>query len=658
MDFRKRKKAVSSGLFHQLAARNVRKSAKDYFIYFFTLMLSVCLFYSFNSISTQFASLGLEDPLNYLAFSSSVLTAFSVLVCVIMGALVVYANRFLLRRRKKEMGIYAVLGMERKDLNRLLMRETFRIGIFSLIAGLFLGVFAAQILSLITAKIIGISLASYHFMISVKAILLSIVFFGILFFFVHRFNVRELKKMSLLDMLNADRKNETSSEGNRLFTVLLAVLSVLFLLGGYGFLTVMAERDAFKALALGTLLLIAGTVFFFSAFLKIAVRFMKKRKRFSYRKLHMFTAGQFSSQLRTGSISIAMTSILLYLSMVLIIIGPGIGKFLTNGIENADPYDATVSYAPNADHAKNALNPMEGLVKAGFSVKSFSNEYGSFWIYDAPDSAAGLFSEEQKIPAVIGIEDYNRILKLQNIAPVRLGAGEYAVNYAFPASKNSTDPKPVKIGRTVLTMAEKGIWHHALENKNALIDGGTLIVPQQLVKNLTPQRWCLNLNLSEKAKNSGTDLREKWISASADSYAIWTRQEVMMSLASDNLLMTYLGIYLGITFLITAGAALALQQLSRASENAKRYGLLKKLGVSRKDRNRLLQKELKIYFGFPLFIAVLNSAAAVTAIFRNFHGLAPEVIISVSGISTLLVFTVYAVYYFTTYFGNKRILKL
>lgn len=249
--FNKSTGAVPADMMNRLAARNVKKSAKDYFIYFFTLMLSVCLFYSFNSISTQFASLGLEDPLNYLAFSSGVLTAFSILVCIIMGALVVYANRFLLRRRKKEMGVYASLGMERSDLNKMLMKETFFIGIFSLLAGLILGIFAGQILSLATAKLIGLSLSNYSFMISAKAIILSVIFFGILFFFVHLFNVKELGKMSLLDMLYADRKNETVSEGKSGILTFFALLSLILIFGGYAVLIQMSGVEAFKALGIG-----------------------------------------------------------------------------------------------------------------------------------------------------------------------------------------------------------------------------------------------------------------------------------------------------------------------------------------------------------------------------------------------------------------------
>lgn len=159
-------------------------------------MLSVCLFYSFNSVSTQFSSLGIEDKLNYLAFSSSMLNAFSVVVCVIMGALVVYANRFLLRRRKKRWGFMRRLEWAKNSSAH--ERNPSDWCVLSDFRDCF-GNFAAQILSLLTAKLAGISLISYHFMISFKAIGLS-VYFGILFFFVHRFNIRELKKMSLLDI--------------------------------------------------------------------------------------------------------------------------------------------------------------------------------------------------------------------------------------------------------------------------------------------------------------------------------------------------------------------------------------------------------------------------------------------------------------------------
>lgn len=667
-------------VFRGLAAKNVKKSAKDYFIYFFTLMLSVGLFYSFNSISTQFASLGLEDNLNYLAFSSSVLTAFSVLVCIIMGALVVYANRFLLRRRKKEMGIYATLGLKRSDLNRILMRETLCIGVFSLAAGIVLGIFGAQILSLATAKLVGIELSNYKFMISFKGIVLSILFFGILFIFVHLFNVKELKKMSLLEMLYADKKNEEVSEEKGAVSALLAVLSLVFILGGYGVLTVLSGSTAFKALAWGGTLLIVGTILFFMAALRIAAKVMKKNKRYYYRGINIFTTSQFSARLKTEGRSLAMTAILLYLSLSLTILGPGIGKFVMNGVENATPYDGTIYYAPMADEGKAASDPMKYLRASGFELQHFSNEYEGFWIYGTPDVTTEFLGGEEKKSSgtqeqdyysydisnpltVIGVDDYNRMLGLQGIEPVRLAEGKFAISYAFPPIEETVkafekNPKPLNLGNNVLTLAENGILHHALENKNVLTDEGLLVVPQHLAESLTPQRWILNFNFSSEYKEPDRDIYAEWWNADLNGYGMWLKQEALVSLSADNLLMTYLGIYLGITFLITSGAVLALQQLSQSSDNRKRYQLLRKLGVSRKDMKRSLRKQLRVYFGIPLILAVLHSIVTVFMIFRYFQGLDMAVIVSVVGFGVLMVFAVYTVYFITTYLGSRRILQV
>lgn len=676
--FNKSTGAVPADMMNRLAARNVKKSAKDYFIYFFTLMLSVCLFYSFNSISTQFASLGLEDPLNYLAFSSGVLTAFSILVCIIMGALVVYANRFLLRRRKKEMGVYASLGMERSDLNKMLMKETFFIGIFSLLAGLILGIFAGQILSLATAKLIGLSLSNYSFMISAKAIILSVIFFGILFFFVHLFNVKELGKMSLLDMLYADRKNETVSEGKSGILTFFALLSLILIFGGYAVLIQMSGVEAFKALGIGGVLLIAGTVCFFRAALRIAAKMMKKNRGYYYRGLNMFTVSQFSTRLKTEGRSVSMIAILLFLSISLMIIGPGMGKFVMNGVEMATPYTGTIFYSSQADEGKMAADPMAHLKQSGIDISRLAEDYVSFWTYETPEvtndfltgdkeqDKTGMGQEEwstvSRLP-IIGIEDYNRMLALQNEEPLLLNDEEYAVNYAFPPMKEPLEKfrqkkEPLTISGTTLTLANDGIQKHAWENKNVLLDAGTIIVPQYLTENLTKDRWILDFNYMGANKDSAADLREKWMMEGPDNYTLWTRQEALISVTSDNLMVTYLGIYLGITFLITSGAVLALQQMSQSLDNGKRYALLKKMGVSRRDMRRSLMKQLKNYFGFPLVLAALHSAVAVWSLFRYFQGLETSVIVSVAGFSTILVLAVYAIYFITTYVASRRILEL
>ena len=657
----------SNRLLRKMAAGNVRKNVKDYFIYFFTLTFSVCLFYSFNSVSTQFDSLGLEDPLNYLSFSSGMLAGFSVLVCLIMGALVVYANRFLLRRRKKEMGIYATLGMEQKDLNRLLMMETLRIGGFSLVLGLVIGIFAAQVLSLVTARLAGVGLQSYRFMVSGYAIVLSAVFYGILFLFVHWFHVRELKKMSLLELLTADRKNETVTDGKWIVPGLLAVFSVLCILGGYQVILRMAGDDVAKALAWGGLLLLTGTFFFFTAALRIGVQLMKRNRRYYYRGLNLFTVNQMSSVLRTEGRTVAMVSILLFLSLSLTMIGPGMGKYVMNGIENAAPFDGTVYYAPNPDQEHRSAEPMEDLGRGGFDIGQFSDTYEAFWVYTSPSVPLSFLTGEsypgwgqEPLLAIMGVEDYNRILALQGIGPVSLEAGEYGISYAFPPAEAGLkafceDPRPLKLDDRLLLLKKEGLWRHALQNRNVLVDDGMLVVPQEIAERLTKWMWYLDFNFSG---GYDTLFRESWYDSAPRGFGVATRQEVLMSLASDNLLMTYLGLYLGFTFLIIAGAVLAIRQLSRSFDDGMRYGLLKKLGVSRRDMRRSLFRQLAICFGCPLLLSLLNADVAAAAVFRHFEGLRPVTAVIVAGSGIGMVITVYVLYFITTYLGSRRFLQI
>lgn len=656
------KSTISSKIFNELAAKNVKKSSKDYFIYFFTLMLSVCLFYSFNSISTQFAALGLEDRLSYLSFSSSVLTAFSVLVCFIMGALVVYANRFMLRRRKKEMGIYATLGMERRDLNHILMKETLKIGVVSLAAGIVFGIFAAQILSLVTAKLAGLSLESYHFMISVKAIVLSILFFGILFLFVHRFNVKELKKMSLLDMIYADRKNETAIAEKNGKDMICMLISIFMMAGGYAVLFIIAEKSVFKALGIGGLLLIIGTLLFFTSVFKIMPKIMKLNKKKYFRGLNMFAASQLSSRAKSQGKSGAMISVLLFLSLSLSILGPGLGKFVMNGIENADPYDVTISYSAQF-REEVSDDPMSDLKSGGFDVEAFSDSYVNFWTYQSPMVTTQLLGEKESVPLVIiGLDDYNRLLAQQNKDSVVLGENEYAIVYAFPPAEEklkafAREPKPLLIADTELTMAENGLKRNAWKNSNVLSDEGAVIVPQNIAEGLERGMWMLNFNFYHASKEVYDAFYEEWYASVTDDFILLSGEEAIISVTADNLLTTYLGIYLGITFLITSGAVLALQQLSQSADNIERYDLLRKLGASRRDLKRSLTKQLKVYFGLPMLIALLHTAVILFLTFRLFEGLALTAMLAIIGFGVMLILAVYGVYVTATYAGSRRMLQ-
>ncbi|MSB59420.1 FtsX-like permease family protein, partial [Paeniclostridium sordellii] len=172
------KKNTSDKMFNELAVKNVKKSLKDYAIYFITLVFGVILLYTFNSIEDNIKLLGGSAYMEgYIGFARGIILFASIFICMIFGFLIAYANNFFMKRRKREFGLYTVLGMNKRDINRLMIKETLIIGLFALIIGLILGIFAAQGIRLITLNMMNIEYNSFRFSISLLAIIKTVIFF-------------------------------------------------------------------------------------------------------------------------------------------------------------------------------------------------------------------------------------------------------------------------------------------------------------------------------------------------------------------------------------------------------------------------------------------------------------------------------------------------
>ena len=678
----KRKKQTTKmdpKVFKDLAKKNVKKSAKDYGVYFLTVTLAVCLFYTFNSIHTQFASFGVADTLNYLAFASGVMACVSVLVCVIMGFLVVYANRFLLKRRKKEIGVYYLLGMSQKDLNTLMMRESLLIGSGALAAGLLIGLVFAQILSLITGKIIGADLNNYHFMISPKSMLASILFFGLLFFVVHRFNIRELKKMELVDLLQAERKNETVIQKSQKKDVFTFLCSLILLIVGNGWMIGQLREAKLKTAVPGGVLAGIGVILFFLSLYGIVTRLMKKNRRYYYKGLHVITVNQLGSKKLSMGLSNAVISILLVLSFSLTSIGLIGGKDAVGDLKWTTPYDASLMWYPikeaGLEGKKDILNLLN---ETGFQLKEYSKKHEVLNAYELPGYSAALFRMEQekakkygntsKYPVdVIGVKEYNRMLVLQGKEPITLKKNQYAINYNSGEAEETLkeyiqNPDKITLNHQTLTYAKHGLYRHSLYNKNVPLDFGTIIVPQTLIDevkdSLLPSYSVVNLTFGKEKEKSYQKLMADGYKKIGRELAIETKQDVLLAVTSDHLVLTYLGTYLGLSFLITAGAVLALQQLSQTADYEKHYQLLKKMGARQEDMKKSVRAQLKAYFGVPYILALSQAGILLFSLWRVFARIPIFEKWFLGSMCFGFVTVVYLIYYGATLSGSKRILDL
>lgn len=667
---------ASRKVFQELAAKNVKKSARDYLIYFFTLMFSVCLFYTFNSISSQFSMLGIDDSQNFLTFASGMILMVSVFICMMIGALIVYANRFLLKRRKKEIGIYITLGMEENDILGLLMRETLLIGGISLVSGMIAGIFLSQGLALITAKMIGVGFKNLHFFFSVSAAIKSVLFFAAVFAFVHFFNAKEIKKLNLIDLIYADRKNEVLEiEGNKK-KVLLFLGAVIFLLSGYVWVLTRVSVNMGQAVGIGMVLIVMGTILFFMSVADIMIEVLKRRKKFYYSGLNMFVIRQLASKMKSNILSMTVISILMFASVTTMAVGLGGGKSIMEGAKDSAPFDISFTeFAKETEYGESdkdltELSIAEKLNDLGLHTQDMFYAMAELSIYDVDGVNGSLFlsqdakensylDQDTSLP-VISVEDYNKAMKLLGKPEITLGSKEFALNYNVKEvqqiyEKFADQPSSIVINGTSLQWKKGGLYRSSYKTSLLLMDQGTVIVPKEVLKDLKPDWKVLNGMFAKSGEQGYAAFKEEWLRL--PYLPQWqAKEQAAVQIFSDTIIFSYIGIYLGIIFLITAGAVLALQQLSQSADSVKRYQLLDRLGTEAGVMRGSILSQLLIYFGIPIGIAGIHSAVIISGFYVQFTNLSATDVIQNILFAVVTTGIIYSIYFITTYIGSFRIL--
>lgn len=650
-------------VFFQIAFRNVKKSAKDYFIYFFTIALGVAMFYSFNSIKDQLAAMNVQDTLSYVSFTTGSMAMVSIFVCFIIGYLIVYANRYLLKRRKKEMGIYLTLGMRDADISNLLWIETICIGVLAILIGLPIGVLLSQGLMQFSAHMMDMKSAT-SFFLSPSAMIYSVIFFFLLFLIVHHFNKKEIRNMELIALLKADKQNE--HQNSKSFLAFLEfLLSLIVMAAGYYFLMFDPLQNMMSALGIGVALISFGTILFFLSISTIVLRVMEKRKRYYYKGLNMFVLRQISSKMKSSGLSMAVICILLFLSVSAMSAGPMLGESSIKGTDQSMPYDAAFTSHEPTVSIKNTLQ------KEGFPLQKIFKDYGEMTFYytdtvkgkDFMTSNMDLKNAEDFIEAnlsIISLSDYNESMRIQNKEPISLGTDEFIITYnmeeyqsIYQAYKNSAH-QSIQLNGYTLQLKPNGVYKETLQIENVVMNNGTLVVPDAAVSNLTVNRTMLYGDFRDKDTGHSefvNEVRNRPIDIS------WTTQyDSFVEVTMANMLLSYVGLYLGLCFIITAGAVLALQQLSQAADNEQRFRTLQKLGAKKKLMIKAVRSQVITYFAFPFLLALLHFTIIIIYTCNEITNMdvsnkVPYIIYSAG--SVLLI---YGLYFISTYLGSRHMI--
>ena len=657
----------------KLIIKNVRKNIRDYLIYFLTLMISVSVFYAFNSISDQpaFSKMGMTKTLLYDQLGI-LLSTLTVLIAVVLAFLIIYANQFLLKRRKKELGLYMVLGMKKGRISRIFAGETFCVGVIALVAGLCLGIALSQGISLVALKLFAVELSKFRLVFSVGAFQKTASCFAVIFLLVMTFNVWSVSSVQLIDLLTAGRKNETSQNRSRLLPVLLFLVSLACILSSGGMFYrngILPSREN-RSFQVAGILLAAGTFLFFYSLSTVLVQVLRANSNVYLRGLNTFLVRQIGSKIRTNVFLMTIVCGLLTVTICAVSVGVSTALAMNELSGSATPYDLNVLSNVSMDGDSSIL---EYLASKDADLSGYAENMEQISIYEADFTYGSLF-EGQNVElwpidegisdsgvSVLAVSDFNRALKMQGKEPVALTENQYLLNcnykgtfqYVEKALESHADLvlAGITLQRASDTVLEETYFMTSVGNN----DRGTLIVPDAVAHSLTKD---VNVLLVQYRPDADSDaVLQKMIPIGLDDthgYRYAEKNMMYDMFYGLNALISFLCCYIGLIFLLICAALLALKQLTETTDNIYRYGLLQKLGAKKEQINRTLLSQTAIFFAAPLAVAgifsavLMGKAMEIVEEFMNIH-------ISTNMVFTVVLFlVVYGGYFLATYLSCKR----
>lgn len=681
----------------KLSLKNIKKSIKDYVIYFFTLILGVAIFYVFNAIDSQTVMMDVTSSTrDIIKLMNNILSGVSVFVSFILGFLIIYASRFLIKRRNKEFGIYLTLGMSKRKIASLLFFETLLIGIISLMVGLSLGIMLSQVMSVLVANMFEANLTEFAFTFSKDACLKTLLYFGIMYFLVMIFNTVNVNKCKLIDLIQGRKKSEKVHLKNPYLCTIVFLISCLVLgrayylvTGGIGELS--EATQIFKPIIMGAV----STFFLFWSLSGLLLRIVMRMKKVYYYGLNTFVVRQISSKINTTVMSMTIISLMLFITICVLSSSLSIKNSMTANLKTMVPadiqfykyIDLTEEEVQNSWRFNNQmiedskLSLRDTLAHFNFNLEEYLKDIVEFELYTTNitvKDTLGTYYHEliNKYPLLdyhsketfIRLSDYNKLAKLFSLEEYELNENEYILLADY---KEFVDIRAVALERNTSIPLQKHTYIPKYkEVKEGFIfmnsthaNAGVFIVPDDAVTGLEKYESILTANYQGTTEEEKQNIENRIQEMSNHPYSVNTNlsasSKIALYEASVGLgaMVTFIGLYLGIIFLISSAAILALKELSESTDNKIRFMMLRRIGTDEKLLNKALFYQIAIFFLFPLIIAGIHSIFGIQ--FCNFllstfgsDKLLPSIVMM-----ALFLSFIYGGYFFITYFVSKNIIK-
>ena len=355
----------------KLAWGNVRRAGRDYLVYLLTLTLGVTVFYAFNTISMQVDIAGIDEE-GLAQVMGSMLGYLTYFLAGVMAFLMVYANNFIMKRRKKEFGLYQVLGMGRGRVATIMALETVIVSVVAFVAGIVLGVGLSQLMTFFTASLFKTQIANFHFFFSVHAFNLTLACMLVMFVLTLLLNLRAVRRTKLIELMGAERRNESIKTRNPWIAITIFAVGVVLVGVAYyrllrdGFPLTATDsklQEAMNQFGITTAMVTVGTFALFWGLSGMLIKLLQSLRGVYWRGLNMFIVRQLAAKVNTVCFSMGVIAMLLFLAITSVTCGMSIANVMNENLERYNPVDVSqmyVYYTPDTfDYYKGYVNPSD-----------------------------------------------------------------------------------------------------------------------------------------------------------------------------------------------------------------------------------------------------------------------------------------------------------
>lgn len=685
-------------MYAKLVLRNARRSIQDYLVYILTMTICVTLFYSFLSISSNYYNPDIGAEYDFTMLSDGMKLAICA-VTLFLLFLIRFVNNYMLRRRQREFALQSIMGMEQQTIGRLFFAETFLMGLVSIAAGIFLGVFCSQF---ITAMLLTSYGKQYEITWTLfpDTVLLTVAFFVLSFLVVGLSNTRAIRKMKIIDMLTADRKNGPELRksrwiwmltflfevfsiwmcitgvqkvlfywdsrfalpvqlmfwGNILFPAISLLWPVLWALrrkkGGFpvllsgllisAFLNTLVAASVpvlnsryFLGLGGGAvnqylLFVLVDLIFLICALLYLVSSFIVAWKEGSpehrYKDENLFFFGQIISKLSTTSKTMSLTCVTLVLAIFLFIAAPVLVGWASGYLDARSMYDVQI-YSRYNDVYEEANLPQDDYdtVTDYLADHSIETAYDCTFSLYLPNRADFHNRVKYDFPVVaIALSDYNTIREMLGYEPIFLADDEFTTQWQAIATTDERDSflrdhTQVQTDAGTLTLAEQSYYEDAIGQTAYNSYTNVLFVfPDSVCAQLLPvmrNRYITTTDAIsyDNARELEQVFTEQYpeLADTGVAYSIRLSTLQINSTRAGNFVLQAAMLYGAVVLMVICLTVLSLQQLLDAGQYRYRFSVLRKLGVEERNIRKLVLKQLGVWFGLPIVVAIGVSTVVI-----------------------------------------------